>query len=329
MHTRRTNIRKNEATPSTETAPAAAATTEATPPASAATTETTPAGTAPASTENEAQNPPSMDELAARVAEAEKGLEATTKTFTPAEFATYVNDQLEKAKGEDATKAAARYKALQAAIGLAKTAFESTGSATIPVYHDPWQTDPTTKGIASPTGVTSGTSNVGYPTNVDTAKRAAAIAKQLREDAAFAAEFESAVVLSKSDAAVPVAKAGEAAATLDKIATMFGVELDDGPNPYCELRWKVGDVISSIQDAFKMDLAMQRMASLLGNGAPAPATAAPTDTTAAAKSVTKSASDDFSITVGAITNADGWPVDMNSSPRISKAAKPADEEITF
>lgn len=307
----RTNLRKNEA---------------------AATTE-------PATPETQAasENAPSMDELAARVAEAEKTLAtATSKSFTASEFAAYVSEQIEKAKGEDAEKGAARLKALQDAIALAKTAFEQGTTASIPVYHDPWQQDSTTKAISSPTGVSSGTSNVGYPTTVDTAKRCLVIAKALREDATLVTAFETQVPVAKSaGAAVPVTKAGEAAAMLDRIAAMFGVELEDeADRRYCELRWNVGDIISTLVEVDRAEKALSKMQALMAGTAPTTPTVEPAAMAegAAKAAVAKADDDDYSISVGNIQNADGWPVDMNASSRVTKSApkaKGTDEELRF
>lgn len=338
----RMNIRKNEAgaatteptastgettaPPTPETTPAASASTDTTPPTGAAGAEATP-------------NTPSMDELASRVAEAEKGLASSHKSFTAAEFAVYVNEQLELAKAEDAEKAGARFKALQAAIGLAKTAFESSASASIPVYHDPWQTDATTKSIASPTGVSSGTSNIGYPVNVDTAKRMLVIAKELRKpDSELAKALDTKV--EKSSSFAPVAKAGEAAGILEKIASLFGVNATNDVGDYRGLAWRVEDVIRALESAAAMDKALAAMSAAFGGLAPA-ATAEPEmpeagEVEAAAKSVTKSSTttskeEDNFASLGATTNVDGWPIDMNATPRITKSAskKATEEEIRF
>ncbi len=344
----RTQIQKNDTAPAA--APASTKTDEELA-AEAAAAALVAANATPAA--EPAPATPSMDELAARVTEAAKALEPVIETFDAPSFASYVDAQIEAAKTETTEKATARMKALQTAVATAKTAFESSTSIKIPVYHDPWQTDAVTKTISSPTGVTSGTSNVGYPTNVDTAKRAASIAKQLRVPA-FAVAYEAAVahVVAKADGAAPVKKAGEAASMLDKLAAMFGVTLDEsrGDSKYCELRWQIGDVISSVQEAHRMETAMARMSALLsGGGAAAPAEPAAepaemalppaaageeppmTEPEAAAKRLVKNAggNDEFSVRVGAIENADGWPIDMSTCPRVAKSAPKAAEEITF
>lgn len=279
----------------------------------------------------------SLDELNARVEEAAKALEQTEKEMTPPEFEAYVAEQLEKAGAEPAEKAQPRIKALQAAMALAKTAFE--GSSPVPVrvimFNDSWQLKPQAKSIAAADAQpTSGMSNVAFPNKVDTAKRAIALAKHLSDD-----KSEVRKTLAKSaEGTTVLAKAGEASTMLEGLAAMFGVSAMDGSDSYYQLSWKISDIIRTVERAAEMESAMSKLSAALGGGAapaepaaePAPVEAAATTPEEAQKAALAKAAglDDYG--VEPIVDKDGWPLDMGGSTRASsKKSAQAEEEIRF
>jgi hypothetical protein len=343
MQTRtRSKIQKNgEAAPGTE-APAEGQTPEGgTPPVAATGTE------APAGKPAEANtNGIDLDALEARVDAAlnpEAGIE---KEMTKAEFEAYVESEIEAASKEDKEVAQKRLTALKSNMALAKASF--AGATEVPVKITTYKVGaPSTLVVpAKEAQPSSGTSNVGF--NIETAKRAVALAKHLRDDSSSVR-----TTLAKSaEGKVVIAKAGEAAKMLDGIAGLFGVSATNCEGEYYGLGWKVSDVIRAVEDAARVENAMMKLASVLGGAAaPAPAPAAepveaaattpedddfapggavvPAAKSAVKKGATPVVDDLFTIPSTGIKNADGWPMDMNAATPIQKSGKAQNEEITF
>jgi hypothetical protein len=298
------------------------------------------------------KNPVDLAALEARVAQLEAANEAgIEKEMTEEEFGAYVEAQLDEAGKEPTEKSAPRLKALKSAIVTAKAAFAGGSSVKITVFKAP--DVPTVIIPAKEAQPSSGTSNVSFNAaemNV-VAKRAHALAKHLTDD-----KSEVRTTLAKSaEGKTVIAKAGEAAKMLDGIAQLFGVSATNCEGEYYGLGWRVSDIIRAVEDAARVENAMQALASALG-GTAAPAPAEPVEQAAggmpaggaaateedefapgkpapapAAKSQTQKSADKGDDNLFEIQkNEEGWPMDMSASVAakrvVNKSEKP---EITF
>lgn len=221
------------------------------------------------------------------------------QVFTEEQFKAYATEQLEKARGEELEPATARLTALKSATDLAKQFFGRGEPAKLPIYTDKWQLKPEPpKTIATPPpGQTTGMTFKSETPARQIAFGLAALAKQLKDETS-----DVAVALKKSER-MTVSKAGEAAAMLEKIGQMFGVDMTE--DKY-DIRWKVGDAICALAEAAKLEQVMTTLQQTLG-GASAPA-AAPAPAPEPAPKAAEAPADDK---VAKAANA--WPMDMNGT----------------
>ncbi len=185
------------------------------------------------------------------------------KSFDAKEFDAYCSEQLEKAKGEEPEPAKKRLIALNEAIATAKQFYAENLPAKVTVYIDPAQQESTEKHAESPSQLKQGEGPMFADTNIvkNIAKRMVSLAKSLNDS-----KSDIRVAVDKADRTT-VAKAGEAAAMLTKIATAFGIDMSNSEDA-CEISWKVGDAVRAIQQAAKLEQAMTALASM-GSAAPA------------------------------------------------------------
>lgn len=229
----------------------------------------------------------------------------TDKTMTAAQFADYVSDQLGKAEGESGDVRKTRLDALKIAIAAAKASFESSSTAKIAVFKDPFQTSPTTKTVDAPANLPAlNDGDVQFDpavnkTGVTTfAAKCLSIAKKLAK-----ADSAERVELSKSDDAAAktlFAKAGPASAMLSHIATTFGLDPNEDYG-YDGIAWKVREMIRAVEEAAKLERAMATVtAAFSGAGAPTAEVQASMDARQESAKTTKAAQ----------SADEGWPLDM-------------------
>jgi hypothetical protein len=276
---------------------------------------------------------PTLDESIAQINDLATKINAPTEQdMTREQFGAYVEAQVAKATEEatngKAAEAKKRLAALKGQIDAHKASYESMGtsgtSVKIQVYQDPWITLPTMK-VANPTDVPkTETSNVQNPGDLPTTAplvektsgglKATDLLKALILVSKASEKSPLRAKLAKSDQGkVLVAKAGEATAILQKIATMFGIEVADTEDLLdCELRWDVGDMISALQSAARLENVMSTLGGTmtLKTETPPAAAPAPVPTAKAANSETL----DFVGEVDPIDplNDGDWPLDLNS-----------------
>jgi len=224
----------------------------------------------------------------------------TEKSFsTRADFDAYVLEEIAKAEAETVVEARTeRLTALKAAIEIAKVAsWEQSSTTTIKLFVDKWQV----KRPATSTEVSA------------TVNKAADAVETVKN---FIAPLYKA--LAATDGTVSVAKAGEATAALGRLAKLFGIQVGDGGVLDCELRWQVGDAVSALQQAAKMEAVLEAMTGIMKSSTEAPAPAeTPAETPVVEAPVVKSAVEkagDAEPTVkrvGQYEDGEGWPIDMN------------------
>lgn len=270
-----------------------------------------------------------LDDVIARI----EAMSAPPAPATPAElsldqtqFASYVAHHMTKAETEEGEAKTKRLDALKAVVVAAKQAFAAGQPAKVTPFDDSFKLEPKVEGTANvPTGTTS--EGVALENN-DVVKGANAIAKSegvslIRKIASLAIALkkegeagELRLGIAKS-ARTTIAKAGEAQAMLEKLAGLFGIDINDPEMEGYNLRWKISDAVCAIQEAAELEKTMATLSATLGAmGAPAAApAAAPTqaaDTTAKAD-VTKAAGAE-------------WPMDMSATkfdPRAGKHVAPS------
>lgn len=304
MHTR-TKVKKN-ATGATGAAPG---------------TEQQPAGGTGAGNPPPADPLAALNELEARVDASLKALEEPEeREVTSAEFLEYASAQMEKALTEDKDKASKRLAALKVLQGIAKTAFEQNGAASIKIklYVDPWQEQPQAKSVTpgQEQSARDEGDNIAFPNNVETAKRMIGLAKNLRDDASAVRKSLAKSAESGAAELSKVQKAGEAAALLEGVAAMFGVKATDCNGEYYGLGWKVSDIIYAVEQAARVEQAMGKLAGFVGGAAPAMPAEPPAEPVAAAADgveTTKTAKGWNSVPTGSDTDA--WPKDMNDGSK--------------
>lgn len=239
------------------------------------------------------------------------------RRFDSAGFDGYVAEQTKAAEKEEGDVRKARLVALREAMEFAKSAFASGGKARIKMYVDPDQQQTTKAESPTPANLPVDANGIAFA-NVDVVK---SIVGSLR--------FH----VNKADGSVvPVAKAGESRAMLDRLALALGLEPYDGEtkvDPY-RIAWKVEDAVCALGKLAQMDEAFAMfgtMTGVLGAMAPASGTTSEppmveteTEVEAAAKaagegtsSVTKAAGGELSgIKPGAVRDSEGWPLDFNA-----------------
>jgi hypothetical protein len=240
---------------------------------------------------------------------------ALEKAFTKEQFEAYVAEQVEASLTEAPEVMSKRLTALKAAIACAKASWDS-GATTVKLVQvtDSWYLPPNTaraKEADLPSALPkAGDSNIQTTGDVLFVEKQAgggfkptpiflalhALAKSAAAEPAPVAK----VALAKSeDGRTLIAKAGEALAVLQKIASFFNVSLEDPDDILsCELRWQVSDMISALQSAARVESVIGQMAGAMGLAKDAGA-AAP----AAPASVAK-----------AVGTADvAWPLDLASA----------------
>lgn len=209
----------------------------------------------------------------------------------------HVVDELAKSAAEAASgkqeTATARVVHLKAQTELAKAVFDSGATlAPITMFKDPWQTmpnSPATKTTTENQQPPTGASNIEFKEDVvfvTTEKGAREFSPLLKAlySIGKSANASRTKVLAKADGASIIAKAGESTAILEKIAAMFGIKLSDDGVLDCEFRWTVGDTISALQNAAKLEAVMMQMGGGLAKAEPTPAPATPAPAPAPAAS---------------------------------------------
>jgi hypothetical protein len=239
------------------------------------------------------------------------------------QFASYVAHHMTKAETEEGDAKSKRLDALKAVVIAAKQAFAAGQPAKVTPFDDSFKLEPKVEGTANvPTG--TGSEGVALENN-DVVKGAAAIAKSegvalIRKIASLAVALKKegdagALVVGIAKAArSTVAKAGEAAAMLEKLAGLFGIDINDPEMEGYNLRWKISDAVCAIQEAAELEKTMATLSATLGAmGAPAAPAAPPATPTQANDSTTKA-----DVTKAAEGD---WPMDMSSTKFDARAGK--------
>ncbi len=241
------------------------------------------------------------------------------RRFDSAGFDGYVAEQTKAAEKEEGDVRKARLVALREAMEAAKSAFASGGKARIKMYVDPDQQQTTKAEVTPPANLPVDANGIAFA-NVDVVK---SVVGSLR--------FH----VNKADGSiVPIAKAGESRAMLDRLALALGLEPYDGEtkvDPY-RIAWKVEDAVCALGKLAQMDEAFAMFGTMTGVlGAMAPAAPASgttseppmveteTEVEAAAKAagegsttVAKAAGDRPVVKPGSIRDSEGWPLDFNA-----------------
>lgn len=252
-----------------------------------------------------------------------------TVEMTQTQLNEHVASELEKAIADAAAGKVDAHKArlehLKAQVATAKAIFDKGATlAPITMFKDPWQTLPgegAAKGsveVPQPAITPTGDSNVQFMQDVivTTEKGARALSPTFKAlfsiaKAAADAPIRKALATKAGEAAPAIiAKAGEALACLEKIATIFGYTPEPGETLLdCDFRWSVEDTVRALQNAARTETVIQQMSGLLGaatakaaitGAAPAPA-AAP-----AAPSIQAPATP----APAATPASEAWPLDM-------------------
>jgi hypothetical protein len=238
------------------------------------------------------------------------------RRFDSAGFDGYVAEQTKAAEKEEGDVRKARLVALREAMDAAKSAFASGGKARIKMYVDPDQHQTTKAESATPANLPVDENGIAFA-NVDVVK---SVVGSLR--------FH----VNKADGSVvPVTKAGESRAMLDRLALALGLEPYDGEtkvDPY-RIAWKVEEAVCALGKLAQMDEAFAMLGSMTGVIGAMPAASTPSGTTSEppsgevevddaakaagdASAVTKAAGDAAIVKPGAMRDADGWPLDFNA-----------------
>lgn len=242
-----------------------------------------------------------IDEALAQIQKMEGELEGPPAVvMNHANFEAYIEREIAKSveeiTGGKVDEAKKRMDAVKAAIATAKASFESSGTATIKPYKDPWQLLPTTK-EANPAALPQVQSGIEIPGDLATVEKAAGgfgvvlkpteKLKALCAIAKASAKSPLHAKLAKSDDGKSlIAKAGEATAILQKIAGMFGIAYSDSEDLLdWELRCDVGDMISALQSAAKLEVVMSTLGGTMALKSD-PAATPPAPTPPAAPAVT-------------------------------------------
>lgn len=243
---------------------------------------------------------------------------AAPVSMTQAQLNEHVSAELEKALGDAAAGKADLHKArlehLKAQVAAAKAVYDSGATlAPIVMFKDPWQMMPNSGATKSTVDVPqsaitpTGDSNIQFTKDVviTTEKGELALSPTFKAlfsiaSAAPESELRKALVAKAGAEVAPViiAKAGEAMACLQKIASVFNYTPEPGSTLLdCDFRWSVGDTISALQSAARTENVITQMSSLLTKNIAPIAPPAPAATPTAKSDV----EDDF---------RGGWPLDM-------------------
>lgn len=153
--------------------------------------------------------------------------EQSTKQLTAAECVAQIGKELRS----PVTKERGAY--LRSVFeSLAKNNWEATSFAPLKEFNDPDQIKPETENIGTITSLTTGKPDSTFASNLTTAKKAELIAKLLTNPEAI--------------------KKSKMTDKMDDIMSMFSLNNDDLTREY-DLRWKVGDLISALQTAIKLE----------------------------------------------------------------------------
>jgi len=292
-----------------------------------------------------------IDEALAQIAKLETSADGPPAVMMDLRnFEAYVELQVSKSveeiTGGKVDLGKERLTALKSTIATHKASFEvAGGTATVQPFKDPWQALPTSK-EANPQEVPTTTSGIAIPGDLVTTEKAAA-----GFGFAFKAtdKLQALIMVSKASAASPlhaklgktdqgkalIAKAGEATAILAKIASMFGLTYESSSDLLdCELRWDVGDMITALQSAAKLESVMTTLGGTMAvkqadppaaAATPppaAPATPAPTQKSAGEAPATPDA---FDAPEREDDSDDGdWPIDLSKSLNRDQLQKDAE-----
>lgn len=227
------------------------------------------------------------------------------RRFDSAGFDGYVAEQMKAAEGEEGDVKKARLSALRDSMTAAKAAFGEGGS-----------------GKARIKAYVAGGDSAEATTTEKTADAAVEVAPLPTFEVMKSVVGSLRHEVNKADGSVvPVAKSGEARATLDRLALAFGLLPYDGETEVSAYRigWEVQDAVCALDKLAEMEEALAFFGSMgmlaglapAGGGADAGGGAADGAVAKGDKSpVVKS--DDLPTNVGAIKDALGWPLDMNA-----------------
>lgn len=158
---------------------------------------------------------------------------AETVEMTAAEALLHITDELSKG----VTAERATY--LKGIVSeISKNNFESTGEGaiSIKVVNDPMQIKPGTAPIAPIQSLTSATPESNFADNMSAVQKVGLIVKMLTDKEELKARIAKSALTDK----------------MAQIKSMFGLTDTDMKDSY-DVRWKVGDLISLLQDAIKME----------------------------------------------------------------------------
>lgn len=207
-------------------------------------------------------------------------IDPNTKEMQPAEFAAYVQEQTAALQKE--LLQSTRVDSLAKAAEVAKASFELSGTARVAIFRDPYQLQPQVAKAVDGKAV---------------AKSFAALAHEMRDGG------KAHAVLQKSEEAgarALVQKQG-ASELLARVAALFGVtEYEPDGDYYESLGYKVKDIICAVEQAARVEQAMQTLSGLL----PAPA---PVQQSASAEKA-------------AVEKGFAWPVDMSPKRKVTTKA---------
>lgn len=243
------------------------------------------------------------EKFAARINKSTAGLDAAVaaqvekKTFTKATWPAYHKEQLAKASAETPEVAQQRLAALTKAQEAATAAFATAESFETEVYVEP------AVAAAEP------------PTTVETVtKTVVSLMKALQEDTKLKEAVQKALGTSKGLVTLKKAAADlDPVAMLQKIATIFNIDLAKAQENGNRISWKVEEAVAAVESAARAQLAMQRMNQIL-SGVQKGATVVPPvkknkDPEGAARTPTKK----------------GWGTDLGAEAR-ARAAKSTSKE---
>lgn len=153
--------------------------------------------------------------------------------MTAAEALLHITDELSKGVS---TERATYLKGIVTEI--AKNNFESHGEGAMPIkiVNDPTQIKPGTAPIAPVQSLTSATPESNFADNMSAIQKVALIVKMLTDKEELKARIAKSALTDK----------------MAQIKSMFGLTDTDMKDSY-DVRWKVGDLISLLQDAIKME----------------------------------------------------------------------------
>lgn len=153
--------------------------------------------------------------------------------MTAAEALLHITDELSKGVS---TERAIYLKGIVTEI--AKNNFESHGEGAMPIkiVNDPTQLKPGTAPIAPVQSLTSATPESNFADNMSAVQKVALIVKMLTDKEELKARIAKSALTEK----------------MAQIKSMFGLTDTDMKDSY-DVRWKVGDLISLLQDAIKME----------------------------------------------------------------------------